>query len=930
MSISNADHDRQRPLRIELMFTRIERTDDPYALPSDLQRYTYRSDSGTSSRVTFNWGDDEFKRDFRDFESDDCSAGVAQRLGYRLQRMLKGTDWQWHHKRIIDATTPGNARQVHLIIRSDAAEIYTLPWELLVLKTGERLSELPSVLVCRAWYGRRIVPRASTLSAGETGFVATSAARGRILLAWSDSEGAVPHNKHREIFERLSASAQSPWDGFVADRDEVCQVSLERLRDALRKSQDNAPVSVLHLLCHGAGGQKDSETFGVCLYDDEESGRDRWKKVVYADSLRELLVPHAPHLRLVVLAACYSGNNGTLGNNLGSVAQALHRAGIETVIALRTSQSIEGASQFAHAFYSALVARTGGVEYAFLKARTSIASSTDRLSLQFYGDPTPLANAEAITAQPSRPTPNNAINHSATLVSNRLSFRSSVRALFLVLVALSLVIAVWMISRASKTSIPLDSSSSLVSSSTSTPLIDVFLVGESPSEVEHPGSLLCHALDAYPNKLFLHNQNKILSEVSCRSSISPQAGLHRASVIDDNAALALSVTVLPDGSSQIRFRRELQHWLGVESIEVALRTEAHRERIVPILYASAQVVVDRADSNWAGCPSLPSGPLDHIGLLALAARQRIIGCSGRNPLPKPDRIRAICLKDSASGACALARLLYVELYPGAADAVSELRRIREHSPLVHSLYIAQLKLIEQNCHDGRLMTAARVAKDYMEDTDLQPPQAKACMRAQLAARVSCIQKHVLMSERLASMPNWPVELEELQSAFIDNVNRCPDKELRAKAIDERGWWRGRAGDWRSAANDFERAFALIKKSSYRLHAAEAWLQLNEPQRARGYLEENAGTPRQRVLHALLEWIAERQRPAVFAKASAKRLADVYESACKNEEADCPLPDDFQLRALACPQDNQEPCIYDVLTLQPNEQTIKEIRRLLEL
>ena len=64
--------------------------------------------------------------------------------------------------------------------------------------------------------------------------------------------------------------------------------------------------------------------------------------IIDAARLRQLLSPYAAMLRLVVLCACDSGNSGAFGNQLGSVAQTLHRAGIAAVVASRYPLSVAG------------------------------------------------------------------------------------------------------------------------------------------------------------------------------------------------------------------------------------------------------------------------------------------------------------------------------------------------------------------------------------------------------------------------------------------------------------------------------------------------------------------------------------------------------------------------------------------------------------
>jgi len=99
--------------------------------------------------------------------------------------------------------------------------------------------------------------------------------------------------------------------------------------------------------------------------------------------LRQLLAPHADTLRLVVLAACGSAH----GREFDSVAQALHRAGIQSVVASRFPLSVPGAIRAAQTLYDAALAQQATLEEAFLLARKQLARDAARLDwagLQLY------------------------------------------------------------------------------------------------------------------------------------------------------------------------------------------------------------------------------------------------------------------------------------------------------------------------------------------------------------------------------------------------------------------------------------------------------------------------------------------------------------------------------------------------------------------
>src|SRR5262249_24312956 len=147
-------------------------------------------------------------------------------------------------------------RPVVLTLRSAAAELYVLPWELVTIKaTGQHLAELPRVLVRYEWPETVTTPLREPMP--EKG--------GRILLCWSAAGGAVPAAEH---VAAIADAHQASDHSFSAERDVLKHASATRLAEALESAQRSGPpISVLHLLCHGGAiGQN----FGLTL-DGPES-----------------------------------------------------------------------------------------------------------------------------------------------------------------------------------------------------------------------------------------------------------------------------------------------------------------------------------------------------------------------------------------------------------------------------------------------------------------------------------------------------------------------------------------------------------------------------------------------------------------------------------------------------------------------------------
>ncbi|HWN71348.1 MAG TPA: CHAT domain-containing protein, partial [Haliangium sp.] len=264
------------------------------------------------------------------------------------------------------ASATQQATPVIVTVRSVAAELYALPWELLPLEaTGQCLGELPGVLVRYEWPETHTVPAK----------LIPDARGGRVLLSWSAAAGAVPASEH---IDAVQAACAAGGQDFEPEHDVIAHASVGKIADVLdRANADGRPVSVLHLLCHGG---RAGRTWGLMLdgeeHDDEPVAVDAWR-------LRQLLAPHASTLRLVVVSACGSA----YGREFDSVAQALHRAGIQSVVASRFPLSVPGSIRVAQTMYEAMVAQHRSLEDAFLSARKQLARDAARLDwagLQLY------------------------------------------------------------------------------------------------------------------------------------------------------------------------------------------------------------------------------------------------------------------------------------------------------------------------------------------------------------------------------------------------------------------------------------------------------------------------------------------------------------------------------------------------------------------
>lgn len=358
---------------IVLEFARAEQADDPFAFRFVPQSYLLRQEGGVFASAIFPW-DAALLADLQTLRQPSCPAELRQRIGERLRQFLAAAGWAEHERRILTAQREGHG--IALVIRSAAAELYSLPWELLTLAaSGQHLGELSQLILRYEWPGAQ-----GSAPTGEEAKPATaSTAEGRILLAWSAAGGAVPASEHASAISEAGRAAAFPFDPRT---DVLAHVSCARLSAQLSEAERaGKPVTLLHLLAHGGSAGQAS---GLVL---DSEGSEGGRSVVDASRLRRVLEPFANTLRLVVLSVCDSGDGGPPGGALGSVAQSLHRIGIAAVVASRYPLSVTGSIGLVQTLYRQLLVELSSLEGALLAARRQLMQDSggcDWASLQLY------------------------------------------------------------------------------------------------------------------------------------------------------------------------------------------------------------------------------------------------------------------------------------------------------------------------------------------------------------------------------------------------------------------------------------------------------------------------------------------------------------------------------------------------------------------
>lgn len=323
---------------------------------------------GGYGELRFAW-DDEARALVERMRGPTPDADAAQRLGARLADALDGPAWT----RFADALAAGD---FELTVRVTDPGLFRLPWELLRLPgPGVRLGQLPGAVVRHAVVGRtKAPPSPSPLPEG-----------GRVLFAHAAPRHAVPARQHARALADTLAGAPPV---FAREATVLADASRRSLAAALA-DPDRPPVRALHLLAHGAHDPANPGATALVLCRPDAPDEPAF---VRGEELAGVLAPHAGRLRLVVVAACGGADPGSLDVTLGSVAEALHLAGIEAVVGARYPLGAEASVTFARAFYGALLGEWRAVEDAFVAARQRLFTDHegfDWAGLQLFADGPP-------------------------------------------------------------------------------------------------------------------------------------------------------------------------------------------------------------------------------------------------------------------------------------------------------------------------------------------------------------------------------------------------------------------------------------------------------------------------------------------------------------------------------------------------------------
>ncbi len=172
----------------------------------------------------------------------------------------------------------------------------------------------------------------------------------RVLFAWAEPRRmSVPHERHLALLE----SFLNDWQGSL---DVLQNASLEALRKKIR-SQKNGYTHI-YVLAHGVGQGASSQAFSL---DDDPPpstylGLEKGDKIdrCSPQDLEDLFDEETPRPSAFVLATCDSGGVDSIQTG-GTLAHALHRAGVPVVVASQFELTKTGSDRLIDVFLKMLV-----------------------------------------------------------------------------------------------------------------------------------------------------------------------------------------------------------------------------------------------------------------------------------------------------------------------------------------------------------------------------------------------------------------------------------------------------------------------------------------------------------------------------------------------------------------------------------------------
>jgi len=257
-------------------------------------------------------------------------------------------------------------RQIRLRIDTEAAELHTLPWELLHDVTPglptQLLTQQATTPFSRYWESDQ--PRVQPLFASPEPI--------RMLAVLANPDGLDHYNlppldipKEKVLLETAVAGLTKQNLLSLTFLDETVQhVTLEAIEAALRT---DPPYHLLHIVAHGIYNKKRKQSALLLTDPFEEKARFVTDKQICGMLKNQASLPH-----LIVLTSCHSATRDPNSAHYG-LAPRLMTVGVPAVLAMQDAVSIRNARIISQVFYPHLF-QHGLVDLATNQARATLAT----------------------------------------------------------------------------------------------------------------------------------------------------------------------------------------------------------------------------------------------------------------------------------------------------------------------------------------------------------------------------------------------------------------------------------------------------------------------------------------------------------------------------------------------------------------------------
>jgi hypothetical protein len=204
----------------------------------------------------------------------------------------------------------------------------------------------------------------------------------RVLFAWAEPKGEVPHDAHyvalRDLlkhFARPMKDNAEPVPDILPILTPLKNASLRSINAAVKAAIDEGnPYTHIHILAHGSKSDRAAgEVFKLLLHHNDDVNQSHLTDgSEMASAILEIDGNRTNFPAVVSLTACDSSNEGSVSLPAGSLAHQLHESGIPCVFASQFPISVAGSVYLVSTLYKNLLIEGDDPRKALYNTRKSL------------------------------------------------------------------------------------------------------------------------------------------------------------------------------------------------------------------------------------------------------------------------------------------------------------------------------------------------------------------------------------------------------------------------------------------------------------------------------------------------------------------------------------------------------------------------------